>query len=193
MADIAVVGARRQARDARRAAARPRARQPAPLLPPARPGAGPAPAAHRRHRHRAASSSTSGCSPRSAIPTPWPNAPRRGRRRSRGCRPTASPSPRPASARRADAPPTWARRRPASCVHAFATNLRFEDDEFNFVKTRAKVGTSEAFKAPRRALRGRRPAVNPDRRGGARPPRCADGEPRRARRRGRPPHRRPRR
>jgi enoyl-CoA hydratase/carnithine racemase len=31
-------------------------------------------------------------------------------------------------------------------VHAFATNLRFEDDEFNFVKTRAKVGTSEAFK-----------------------------------------------
>jgi enoyl-CoA hydratase/carnithine racemase len=33
-----------------------------------------------------------------------------------------------------------------SLVHAFATNLRFEDDEFNFVKTRAKVGTSEAFK-----------------------------------------------
>ena len=32
-------------------------------------------------------------------------------------------------------------------VHAFATNLRFEDDEFNFVKTRSKVGTSEAFKA----------------------------------------------
>jgi len=31
-------------------------------------------------------------------------------------------------------------------VHAFATNLRFEDDEFNFVKTRAKVGTSDAFK-----------------------------------------------
>ncbi len=31
-------------------------------------------------------------------------------------------------------------------VHAFATNLRFEDDEYNFVKTRAKVGTSEAFK-----------------------------------------------
>jgi enoyl-CoA hydratase/carnithine racemase len=31
-------------------------------------------------------------------------------------------------------------------VHAFATNLRFEDDEFNFVKSRAKVGTSEAFK-----------------------------------------------
>ncbi|HZP28065.1 MAG TPA: enoyl-CoA hydratase/isomerase family protein [Acidimicrobiia bacterium] len=31
-------------------------------------------------------------------------------------------------------------------LHAFATNLRFEDDEFNFVKTRAKVGTSEAFK-----------------------------------------------
>jgi len=30
-------------------------------------------------------------------------------------------------------------------VHAFATNLRFEEDEFNFVKTRAKVGTSEAF------------------------------------------------
>jgi len=31
-------------------------------------------------------------------------------------------------------------------VHAFATNLRFEDDEFNFVKARAKVGTSDAFK-----------------------------------------------
>ena len=31
-------------------------------------------------------------------------------------------------------------------VHAFATNLRFEDDEYNFVKTRAKVGTSAAFK-----------------------------------------------
>ncbi len=31
-------------------------------------------------------------------------------------------------------------------LHAFATNLRFEDDEFNFVKTRAKHGTSEAFK-----------------------------------------------
>ena len=32
-----------------------------------------------------------------------------------------------------------------SLVHAFATNLRFEDDEYNFVKTRAQVGTSEAF------------------------------------------------
>jgi enoyl-CoA hydratase/carnithine racemase len=31
-------------------------------------------------------------------------------------------------------------------LHAFATNLRFEDDEFNFVKARAKFGTSEAFK-----------------------------------------------
>ena len=31
-------------------------------------------------------------------------------------------------------------------LHAFATNLRFEDDEFNFVKTRAQFGTSEAFK-----------------------------------------------
>ena len=30
-------------------------------------------------------------------------------------------------------------------LHAFATNLRFEDDEFNFVKTRAKFGTSRAF------------------------------------------------
>jgi enoyl-CoA hydratase/carnithine racemase len=30
-------------------------------------------------------------------------------------------------------------------IHAFATNLRFEEDEFNFVKTRAEVGTSEAF------------------------------------------------
>jgi enoyl-CoA hydratase/carnithine racemase len=31
-------------------------------------------------------------------------------------------------------------------VHAFATNLRFEPDEFNFVKTRADVGTSAAFR-----------------------------------------------
>jgi enoyl-CoA hydratase/carnithine racemase len=31
-------------------------------------------------------------------------------------------------------------------MHAFATNLRFEEDEFNFVKTRAKLGTTDAFK-----------------------------------------------
>jgi len=31
-------------------------------------------------------------------------------------------------------------------IHAFATNLRFEDDEYNFVKTRAKHGTREAFR-----------------------------------------------
>jgi enoyl-CoA hydratase/carnithine racemase len=30
--------------------------------------------------------------------------------------------------------------------HSYATNLRFEDDEFNFVATRAKAGTSEAFR-----------------------------------------------
>ena len=30
-------------------------------------------------------------------------------------------------------------------VHAFGTNLQFEEDEFNFVKTRAKVGTKKAF------------------------------------------------
>jgi len=30
-------------------------------------------------------------------------------------------------------------------MHAYATNLRFEDDEFNFVKERAKHGTSGAF------------------------------------------------
>jgi enoyl-CoA hydratase len=29
--------------------------------------------------------------------------------------------------------------------HAFGTNLRFEDDEFNFVKTRAEHGTRQAF------------------------------------------------
>jgi enoyl-CoA hydratase len=34
-----------------------------------------------------------------------------------------------------------------SLMHAFATNLRFEDDEFNFVKTRSGLGTKEAFKA----------------------------------------------
>jgi len=31
-------------------------------------------------------------------------------------------------------------------MHAFSTNLRFEADEFNFVKERAKHGTSAAFK-----------------------------------------------
>lgn len=30
--------------------------------------------------------------------------------------------------------------------HAMGTNLRFEDDEFNFVKVRSEVGVSEAFK-----------------------------------------------
>jgi enoyl-CoA hydratase len=30
--------------------------------------------------------------------------------------------------------------------HAFATNLRFEPDEYNFVKERSKSGTTEAFK-----------------------------------------------
>ncbi|MCE7882551.1 MAG: enoyl-CoA hydratase/isomerase family protein [Actinobacteria bacterium ATB1] len=30
-------------------------------------------------------------------------------------------------------------------AHAFATNLSFEDDEFNFVKLRSRVGTSKAF------------------------------------------------
>src|SRR6185295_1040948 len=29
--------------------------------------------------------------------------------------------------------------------HAFGTNLQFEDDEFNFVKTRAKHGAKQAF------------------------------------------------
>jgi enoyl-CoA hydratase len=31
-------------------------------------------------------------------------------------------------------------------MHAFATNLRFEPDEFNFVKARAEHGTKEAFR-----------------------------------------------
>ena len=31
-------------------------------------------------------------------------------------------------------------------MHAFATNLRFEPDEFNFVKARAQHGTREAFR-----------------------------------------------
>jgi enoyl-CoA hydratase len=31
-------------------------------------------------------------------------------------------------------------------VHAYGTNLQFEDDEFNFVKLRAKHGTKEAFR-----------------------------------------------
>lgn len=40
--------------------------------------------------------------------------------------------------------------------HAFATNLRFEPDEFNFVKERDKSGTTEAFKS-RDAHFGRSP------------------------------------
>ena len=40
-------------------------------------------------------------------------------------------------------------------LHAFATNLRFEADEFNFVKERAKLGTSRRVQAPRRALQPR--------------------------------------
>lgn len=31
-------------------------------------------------------------------------------------------------------------------VHAFGTNLQFGPDEFNFVKTRAQHGTTEAFR-----------------------------------------------
>ena len=31
-------------------------------------------------------------------------------------------------------------------MHAFATNLRFEEDEFNFVKSRSQLGSSGAFK-----------------------------------------------
>jgi len=34
----------------------------------------------------------------------------------------------------------------AYLFHSFATNLRFEPDEFNFVKERAKDGTSAAFR-----------------------------------------------
>jgi enoyl-CoA hydratase len=30
-------------------------------------------------------------------------------------------------------------------VHAYGTNLQFQDDEFNFVKTRAEHGTKKAF------------------------------------------------
>jgi enoyl-CoA hydratase/carnithine racemase len=42
-------------------------------------------------------------------------------------------------------------------MHAFATNLRFEDDEFNFVRERARHGTSAAFK-----LRDEHFTVSPD-------------------------------
>ena len=43
-------------------------------------------------------------------------------------------------------------------LHAFATNLRFEDDEFNFVKARSEHGTSKAFE-----LRDSHFAVDDDR------------------------------
>src|SRR5262249_20777207 len=32
-------------------------------------------------------------------------------------------------------------------LHAFATNLRFEEDEYNFVKERSREGTTQAFKS----------------------------------------------
>ena len=44
----------------------------------------------------------------------------------------------------------------ATSFHAFGTNLQFEDDEFNFVKTRAQHGTKKAFELRDDALRGAR-------------------------------------
>ena len=38
--------------------------------------------------------------------------------------------------------------------HAFATNLRFERDEFNFVKERSKSGATESFKSRDAHFRG---------------------------------------
>ncbi len=75
-------------------------------------------------------------------------------------------------------------------VHAFATNLRFEEDEFNFVKTRAKVGHERGVQGRATSTSGSTTCREPDRRGGAGG--CAArGQPRGARRRGRAPHRRP--
>ena len=50
-------------------------------------------------------------------------------------------------------------------LHAFATNLRFEDDEFNFVKMRARVRDERGVQAARRALLLRRPCVTRERDG----------------------------
>ena len=43
----------------------------------------------------------------------------------------------------------------AYLFHSYGTNLRFEPDEFNFVKERKKSGTSEAFKKRDEHLRSR--------------------------------------
>ena len=181
MSDLAVVG-----RDAKlgmpgRAAARPRARQPAPLLPPARPGAGPPPAAHRRHGHRRRASSTSVCSPRCATPTSvaertelWADEGRaHAGRRPRHRQDRASPSS--SRARR-----YVGEEATGFLVHAFATNLRFEDDEFNFVKTRAKHRHQRGVQGARRALRGRRSDVNRVDPAGRSRRRCSRRQPRRA-------------
>ena len=81
------------------------------------------------------------------------SGPSSGPRRWRACRPTAWPSPRPASPSSNRPRATSGKKRRAILVHAFATNLRFEDDEFNFVKSRPKHGTSDAFKLRDAALR----------------------------------------
>ena len=146
MSDLAVVGRDAQLGMPGTQLLGPGPRQPAPLLLPARPGARPPPAAHRRHDHRR----------RRRAPRPL----------HRGVR------PRPRRGERAEHWAAKVARMPADglaiaktgfnlveqtqayvgeeatgfLLHAFATNLRFEDDEFNFVKMRAQLGTSEAFK-----------------------------------------------
>ena len=81
---------RHEDRHARDALPRSCAGQPAHVLPPPRPGAGPAAAADRRHHRGRARSSTSASSPRHATPTPCRRGPGTGRRRPRRCPPTAS-------------------------------------------------------------------------------------------------------
>ncbi len=69
-----------------------------------------------------------------------------GRPRSRGCPPTVSPSPRPGFNLVEQSQAYVGEEATGFLMHAFATNLRFEPDEFNFVKERAQHGTREAFR-----------------------------------------------
>ena len=145
MSDLAVVG-----RDAQLgmpgAQLSARARQPAPLLLPARPGAGPAPAPHRRHRQRAELEHLGLVHRGLRSRLTW-----RERTEDWAAQGRADAGRRPGDrqdrlqSRRADSGYVG-EEATGFLMHAFATNLRFEDDEFNFVKTRAKHGTSEAFR-----------------------------------------------
>ena len=146
MADIAVVGQRHGDRHAGHPLPRPGARVAAHVLPPARPGAGPAAPAHRRHHrgrrgrpprrlHRGGRRRT----PSTARAAWWAEkvVAHAGRRHRAW--------PRRRSAWSSSCRPTRARRSLSYLFHAYGTNLQFDEGEFNFVKARAEHGTKKAF------------------------------------------------